>query len=80
MFNIKRNFVLRLLFFKVEFYDNLMNNRAIFWFKRDLRVEDNMGLHHAVKESNMIWKSMYSDKEYNHSKKANTTASVNNVS
>ena len=42
------------MFFKVEFYDNLMNNRAIFWFRRDLRVEDNTGLYHAVRESKEV--------------------------
>ncbi|MER3447759.1 MAG: deoxyribodipyrimidine photo-lyase [Candidatus Dadabacteria bacterium] len=28
-----------------------MNKRAIFWFRRDLRIEDNIGLYHAVKEN-----------------------------
>jgi len=36
-----------------------------------------MGLHHAVKESNMIWKSMHYYERHIQSKRANTTASVN---
>ncbi len=31
-----------------------MNKRAIFWFRRDLRVEDNTGLYHAVRESKEV--------------------------
>ena len=31
-----------------------MHRRAIFWFRRDLRVEDNTGLYHAVKESEEV--------------------------
>lgn len=31
-----------------------MNKRAIFWFRRDLRVEDNTGLYHAVKENKEV--------------------------
>jgi deoxyribodipyrimidine photolyase len=28
----------------------MKNERTIFWFKRDLRTEDNTGLFHAVSE------------------------------
>lgn len=31
-----------------------MSKRAIFWFRRDLRVEDNTGLYHAVKENEEV--------------------------
>lgn len=31
-----------------------MPNRAIFWFRRDLRIKDNIGLYHAVKESDEV--------------------------
>jgi deoxyribodipyrimidine photo-lyase len=31
-----------------------MNKRSIFWFKRDLRVDDNTGLYYAVKESKEV--------------------------
>ncbi len=31
-----------------------MHRRAIFWFRRDLRVEDNTGLYHAVRESKEV--------------------------
>ncbi len=31
-----------------------MNNRSIFWFRRDLRVEDNTGLYHAVRDSKEV--------------------------
>ena len=31
-----------------------MSKRSIFWFKRDLRIEDNTGLYHAVKESKEV--------------------------
>ena len=31
-----------------------MHRRAIFRFRRDLRVEDNTGLYHAVKESEEV--------------------------
>ena len=32
-----------------------MNDRvAIFWFRRDLRLEDNAGLYHALKSGNPV--------------------------
>jgi len=32
----------------------MKNERAIFWFKRDLRTEDNTGLYHAISESREV--------------------------
>lgn len=31
-----------------------MSNRAIFWFRRDLRTDDNTGLFHAVNENDVV--------------------------
>lgn len=31
-----------------------MNKGAIFWFRRDLRVEDNTGLYHAVRDNKEV--------------------------
>jgi deoxyribodipyrimidine photo-lyase len=30
------------------------NKTTFFWFRRDLRLEDNVGLHHALKASNNV--------------------------
>ncbi len=32
----------------------MKNEMTVFWFKRDLRTEDNTGLHHAIKESREV--------------------------
>ena len=32
----------------------MKNERTIFWFKRDLRIEDNTGLFHALSEGREI--------------------------
>lgn len=37
--------------------------KVLFWFRRDLRLEDNVGLYHALKESEMVAPVFIFDKE-----------------
>ncbi len=41
----------------------MRKTRALFWFRRDLRIEDNAGLYHALKESDLVAPVFIFDKE-----------------
>ena len=40
-----------------------VNKKALFWFRRDLRLDDNIGLFYALKESDMVAPVFVFDKE-----------------
>ena len=39
-----------------------MNKATIFWFRRDLRLHDNVGLFHALSKSNNVYPIFIFDK------------------
>lgn len=40
-----------------------LHDRALFWFRRDLRDDDNAGLHHALKASRQVYCAFVFDRE-----------------
>ena len=40
-----------------------MNKATIFWFRRDLRLHDNVGLFHALSKSNNVYPIFIFDKD-----------------
>ncbi|MGK7395788.1 MAG: cryptochrome/photolyase family protein [Candidatus Cyclobacteriaceae bacterium M3_2C_046] len=51
-FDISNNIITKTLFLqtllKQHFMSQIMNKTTIFWFRRDLRIEDNVALYHAL--------------------------------
>ncbi|WP_262987259.1 deoxyribodipyrimidine photo-lyase [Sphingobacterium wenxiniae] len=37
---------------------------SVFWFRRDLRLEDNIGLHHALSSGNAVLPIFIFDRKY----------------